>query len=304
MVGVNNSITKCNICASPKIRHYGTTNCIQHCVPPGVETKRLLFKCEDCHSISIFPIPSKESLVSYYNNNGISQIFRTQNWDKRTVTPIIVQLAEAVGKGKVLDIGCGNGSLLDLLPSSLEKYGVEIGAGAAAEAERKNIQVNCSPWELAEFDGQFDLIVALDFLEHVGNPWLSFKKMADFLKPGGVLVIETGNADSFIARSLKDDWSYIAAFGHLCVISDKALISYSDKANIKILNIIKGNHSKVSIGTCLYRGLLAYGLRGIKLSLSFLRNDRLKLNLLHNIFNRVPIPAALPDHMILVGQKR
>jgi SAM-dependent methyltransferase len=264
--------------------------------------RRFLYKCDECHSISIFPVPNDDVLKEYYSNYGEGQK-DTQKWPKRAVTPIIVDLSKALRKGKVLDIGCGNGSLLNLLPSSLEKYGVEIAASVISEAERKNIKVSCAPWEFAEFEGQFDLIIALDFLEHVRDPWLSFKKMADSLKPGGRLVIETGNADSLVARTLKDDWSYMAVWGHLGGLSAKALIAYSEKANIKVLKIIKGKHFKVALGRMLYRGLLAYGLRGAKLILSFLGNNKFKQNLFYNICNRVPIPAEFPDHMILIGQK-
>ena len=271
-------------------------------MPPNVEMSRHLFKCEKCHSISIFPVPSNELLGSYYNNYAKAEV-GTQEWHNRTVTPIIISLAKIIGKGKVLDIGCGNGSLLDLLPSSIDKFGVEIVESTAAEAKAKNIEVLNVPWELAEFDCQFDLIIALDFLEHVMNPWLSFMKMVDFLRPDGFLVIETGNADSLIARSLKDDWGYIAVFGHLCALSSKALIIYSEKANVRVLKIVKGNHSRIHPGIILYRGLLAYGFRLLKIYYSLLRITQPGKSGFCNIFNRSPIPAPLPDHMIFIGQK-
>ena len=296
-------INFCNICGSDRIQYYGTTRCIEFCVPPGVEMRRQLFKCKMCDSINIFPIPRNEILHLYYNNCAMAQVV-TKRWDNRTVTPIIIELSRIKGEGKVLDIGCGNGSLLDLLPPSLEKYGVEIAESAVAEAKTKNIKVFSMPWELAEFDCQFDLIIALDFLEHITDPWFSFKKMVDFLRPDGLLVIETGNADSFIARSLKEDWGYVALFGHLCALSTKALIFYSENANVRVLKIAKGNHYRINPRIILYRGMLAYGFRVIKKCYSLLKNKQLAKNtIFYNILNRSPIQAPLPDHMIFVGQK-
>ena len=295
-------LINCNICGSKEIKYYGITQCIDFCVPSGVELSRHVFKCKKCHSLSIYPIPTNEVLASYYTNYANTRV-GTQTWHNRKVTKILIPLIKTIGGGKVLDIGCANGNLLDLLPSSLEKYGVEIAENAVAEAETKNIKVITVPWEKVEFDFKFDVIIALDFLEHVLNPWFSFKKMVDLLRPDGLLVIETGNADSLIARSLKNDWAYIAAFGHLCALSAKALIFYSEKANVKVLKIAKGYHSRIHPGIILYRGLLAYGFRVIKIYYSLLGIKQFKKRFFYNILNRPPIAGALPDHMIFVGQK-
>jgi 2-polyprenyl-3-methyl-5-hydroxy-6-metoxy-1,4-benzoquinol methylase len=295
-------IINCTICGSHNIRNYGKTNCIDMCDTNGVNIKRYLFKCIECDSINIYPIPSNELLMKYYNNYAIKQA--TSQWNNRAAIPIITDLCKNIGTGKVLDIGCGNGSLLDLLPSSLEKYGVEIAESAAGVAKTKDIKVSCLPWELVEYEGLFDLIIALDFLEHVANPWDSFKKMANFLKPGGFIVIETGNADSFIARSLQNNWSYTAVFGHLCTLSHKALISYAEKANIKVLKIIKINHFSINIMDGFYRGLLAYGFHILKIIHSRLAFYQIENKYFRNLDNYSPIQAPLRDHMILVGQKK
>jgi len=291
-------VINCSICGSNNLHNYGSTNCIDFYDPDGVKMKRYLFKCKECDSIIILPMPSNELLMKYYNTYAIKQT-NSQKWNNRTAIPMITDLCKNMGMGKVLDIGCGNGSLLDLLPSSFEKYGVEIAESAAAEAGTKDIKVSCLPWELVEFDGYFDLIIALDFLEHVPNPLFSFKKMAAFLRPGGFIVIETGNADSFVARSLQNNWSYVALFGHLCAFSSKALVSYAERSDIQVLTMVKGNHFTLPMGQILYRGLLAYGFHILKI----IRSIFLKNKYLLHFDSFSPIQAPLADHMVLVGQK-
>ncbi|MEK7598921.1 MAG: class I SAM-dependent methyltransferase [Patescibacteria group bacterium] len=89
----------------------------------------------------------------------------------------------------MLDIGCGAG----LLTKELEKYGEVTGIDASPEAVKfaklRGVDVIESSIENFENNGKFDCALALDILEHCENDELAIKKLRDFLKPDGVIIV-------------------------------------------------------------------------------------------------------------------
>ena len=220
---------KCKICGSWHFIKYGSILLSCNVMPETSEKFRGLFKCLECRCIFIDPVPTSEELVAYYNRYA-QALIGAKDWHKRKSLPIILKLANIIKSGRVLDIGCGHGNLLDMLPDTFKKYGERLPREAIFNSRLKGIKVYCSPLELVKFETKFDLVIALDFIEHVNNPLMAIKKMCETIKPGGYLVIETGNAESLAAKIYRKNWSYTRVFGHLAVLSPMALNSITEDA--------------------------------------------------------------------------
>jgi SAM-dependent methyltransferase len=104
-----------------------------------------------------------------------------------------VQMATHKGLSNVLDVGCGDGSFLDLARSAgLRTVGLELNPSAAGKARAKGhvifdrllheVPVEACP------DG-FDLITLFQVLEHVPDPVGILKQASARLKPGGYVSI-------------------------------------------------------------------------------------------------------------------
>lgn len=102
--------------------------------------------------------------------------------------------------GRVLEIGCGSGATLGWLRRDQRAsctVGVEISEAAAQSARAHADEVYCLDFERVELpveSRQFDVILCLDVLEHMVNPWLVVDRLvSQYLAPGGTLIVSLPN---------------------------------------------------------------------------------------------------------------
>jgi SAM-dependent methyltransferase len=108
-------------------------------------------------------------------------------------------------RGRVLDIGCGDGHLLVQLAGersdSLRLEGVEFQEAAARAAEARGLTVYRGRIEDVELPpASFDLIIMNQLIEHVADPAAVLARVGRALRPGGHVFVETPNLDSLDAR--------------------------------------------------------------------------------------------------------
>jgi SAM-dependent methyltransferase len=110
---------------------------------------------------------------------------------------------------KIIDVGCGDGFLLQELAKTLgrdcEYFGGEYSDFQRIKAEERT-GFSISSIDLEESldfrDGTFDVIYSGEVIEHLFNPDKMVRELNRICKPGGLLVITTPNMNSWISRIL------------------------------------------------------------------------------------------------------
>ncbi len=185
---------------------------------PDVHT---IVKCRNCGLIFLNPRPTKESILELYEeeytpaNKTIApsakraQLSDFKSWLKRFLPRLFGSYVPYIPmNGKVLDVGCGNGGLLEIAASmGCKVFGVEPNPKSARICSEKGLHVYCGTLEEARFPGMFfDTIIMSQVLEHVPSPTRTLREVHRIMKPGGRLCVYCPSLDSYLRTLFKRYW--------------------------------------------------------------------------------------------------
>src|SRR3954470_23546115 len=179
-------------------------------------------RCERCGAATTDPWPSERTLASayegWYRPSGGRFAGPGDAILKRSRGALARRLAEVAPPGEVLDVGAGDGTLLD----ALRRHG-RSAIGLELAATRPDIQAA----DIADLPNQqrFAAIVFWHSLEPLPRPADALAKAAELLVPKGVLVVAVPNSDSLQAKAFGDRWLALDLPRHLVHLPAKALMN-------------------------------------------------------------------------------
>lgn len=159
------------------------------------------FQCERCwFGFVANPWTEYEKIYSkaYYEGKGADPLvdywFELNHPDKTIrfyeyfgIAKIAIELLKNSESKNWLDYGCGHGGLVRYINSNklANCIGFEEGY-IVKEARSKGIYI-ASKIELNEMEGKFDLVTAIEVIEHVSDPISFLKAIRKMLRKGGIL---------------------------------------------------------------------------------------------------------------------
>ncbi|MEQ1849903.1 MAG: class I SAM-dependent methyltransferase [Candidatus Peribacteraceae bacterium] len=154
--------------------------------------------------------------------------------------------------GSVLDIGCGCGYFLEKMQERGWKCsGIDISKEASDEAlKRANLHIQTGDESLLEgMESRFDIVSLWDVIEHLPEPVKSLKRIRNIIQPGGLLILETQNFQSFFARLLGKRWHHYKHLEHLWHFSPQSIEQILKQAGFRVVRSSARHGGKyVSLG--------------------------------------------------------
>jgi len=157
----------------------------------------------------------------------------------------------------VLEIGCGTGETGKILKN---EYGVKYVTGVDIETSSidiaykkldRAIKANIEEDDLPLEKESFDLILLADVVEHLIDPWTSLKKLHQFLRPDGFVLVSIPNIQHWrnIVNLILGVWEYAGSgmmdITHLRFFTKDSIIHLLENAGYKVTKI-QGNSGKIS----------------------------------------------------------
>jgi SAM-dependent methyltransferase len=183
------------------------------------------YRCGRCDLLMRHPLLSQAQYLALYAPSA------GDHWTSGALRPDQQRVCDHIQQrwpegGSVLDVGCASGDLLAALGTRFAKYGIEPSADACARAQALGVRVLCATVEdlnAVVGDGvpMFDVITAVDVIEHVPNPLAFLQALAPHLKRGGRILVSTGNSRAVAWRVCGPAYYYAHYFEHVSFISER-----------------------------------------------------------------------------------
>jgi SAM-dependent methyltransferase len=138
---------------------------------------------------------------------------------RRKARLLVRDLPYREGRGRLLDVGCGDGSFLVTMSwAGWHAEGLEPDARAVAAARDRGLVVHHGTLDDVELSvGSFDAITLSHVFEHLARPLEALERCRALLRPDGLLWIATPNLGSPGHHRYGRDWIGIDAPRHFAI---------------------------------------------------------------------------------------
>lgn len=287
----------CSVCGS---------NNTYELYPSNIDLKKLSFtyvktpdsgktfravRCRNCSHVFSNPIPA--SIYKNYEDVVDKQYLQYLESIRLSSMTILPHIKKLIPKGKILDIGCATGEFL--LVAKQFGYlveGLELSEWSSQIARKQGLNIyEMRLEELShKFSDMYDVITMFGVIEHFEKPVEEMKYIKKLLKPGGILVIWTGDVASIPSKLLGRSWWYWQG-QHIQYFSHKSLSLLAERCGIE------------HITTKTYPFVATYGL--LDNSLSRYKLQKVFMKLIFPFFKiKKTWTIYIPGEMLWFGRKR
>ena len=220
-----------------------------------------IVKCSVCGLVFFDDIAMPEELYteSYFTGGEYLDYVADKAIIQRNFRRHLPALLRLAPHGDLFELGSAYGFFLDLARRHWTVRGVEIAPAAARHArEALGLDVRCADFlDLPDEPGRYDLACMWDTIEHLTHPVRTLEKLSRWLRPGGHLIVTTGDIGSWMARVRKSRWRLIHPPTHLYYFSSGTLRRAATSAGLTVRRLSHVGYSRSS--RAMLHGMLMLG---------------------------------------------
>lgn len=191
----------------------------------------VLVKCKNCNFVRA---SSKFYRAEAHNLYGPSYFSGGDYWDydyeKQALKENFKNRLNAVlsykRKGRLLEIGCAYGFFLQLAQKHFEVTGIDLNNSITKIARKNSRKAKILTGDFLKKrlpSSYYDVVCLLDVVEHLKRPDMFIKKVYKIMRNSSLLIIETGDIESLLARLQGKNWRLITPPMHLNYFSKRTL---------------------------------------------------------------------------------
>jgi SAM-dependent methyltransferase len=181
-----------------------------------------LFACTNCGAVQQPSLPSGADLHALYREMRDDAYLHEEAGRRATAQRLLDLIGRHLAGGRLLDVGCGHGLLLDeARRRGFEVSGLELSRAAAGYA-RDVLGLEVHEATLEEIGGRYEVIVLADVVEHLDDPAGTLRTCAGMLADGGALCVVTPDPASATARLAGGRWWGLVP-AHTCLLPRRTL---------------------------------------------------------------------------------
>ena len=153
-----------------------------------------------------------DQLYDYYADLTEEDLAKRHSAENRARQRALLEKLSGYANGrKLLDVGCGDGQLLQTATETgWEALGIDLSRAAVELCRRRGLDASNTDFFDRSLDARrFDVIVMSELLEHVPAPQRFLSRAESLLEPAGVLYLTTPNFGSLARRVLGERWSVV-----------------------------------------------------------------------------------------------
>ena len=145
--------------------------------------------------INEFVAQTSPMMTHYYSSNP----FERKIWQKKKKT--IKKFLEGVSAQNLIDLGCGDGGLIDIIPSKIEYTGIDISPTQVSHAKKRVREIGRKNAKIIEGDilnlqirdNSYDISMLCDVVEHVLDPKKLLEEAKRITKKDGYIILGIPN---------------------------------------------------------------------------------------------------------------
>jgi SAM-dependent methyltransferase len=201
-------------------------------------------QCRDCGLGQADPEgfdPGSYYTADYFNgqhSDGYADYLGAEPVLRKEFARTVAFIRKFVPTGRLLDIGCAYGFFLQEARPHFEVAGIELAADAAEHCRRNGLDVVTGVADAATLArlGQFDVITLFDVIEHLPAPDEVLALAARHLRPGGIMVVTTGDFASAASRIMGPKWRLMTPPQHLWFFTRDSIRDMGEGAGLSMID--------------------------------------------------------------------